>query len=172
MADHDRSGDAPALVTSRTMDIVVALLLLAGAGLFMLDSVRVGHGWQEGQGPGPGFFPFYIALFLAISSLVNLARAIMRAEPGGAGTFVSTTAIGRVMAVFVPTLGYIALIPFIGIYVASAIFIAGFMLAFGRQGILAAAATGVAVPFALFLMFEVWFKVPLPKGPLESMLGY
>ena len=24
---------------------------------------------------------------------------------------------------------------------------------------------------ALFLMFEVWFLVPLPKGPVESLLG-
>jgi putative tricarboxylic transport membrane protein len=24
----------------------------------------------------------------------------------------------------------------------------------------------------LFMMFEVWFLVPLPKGPLEDMLGY
>ena len=23
-----------------------------------------------------------------------------------------------------------------------------------------------------FIMFEVWFKVPLPKGPLEALLGY
>ena len=23
-----------------------------------------------------------------------------------------------------------------------------------------------------FLMFEIWFKVPLPKGPLEAALGF
>jgi len=23
-----------------------------------------------------------------------------------------------------------------------------------------------------FLMFEVWFKVPLPKGPLEAAFGF
>jgi putative tricarboxylic transport membrane protein len=33
----------------------------------------------------------------------------------------------------------------------------------------AAVALGVSVVF--FLLFEVWFKVPLPKGPLESWLG-
>jgi hypothetical protein len=25
---------------------------------------------------------------------------------------------------------------------------------------------------AAFLIFEVWFLVPLPKGPLETRLGY
>jgi len=24
---------------------------------------------------------------------------------------------------------------------------------------------------AFFLIFEIWFKVPLPKGPLEALLG-
>jgi hypothetical protein len=32
-----------------------------------------------------------------------------------------------------------------------------------------AVAAGVSVVF--FLLFEVWFKLPLPKGPLESWLG-
>jgi putative tricarboxylic transport membrane protein len=31
---------------------------------------------------------------------------------------------------------------------------------------------GVGVPIALFLLFEVWFLVPLPKGPVEHLFGY
>jgi hypothetical protein len=30
----------------------------------------------------------------------------------------------------------------------------------------------IGVPLMLFMMFEVWFLVPLPKGPLEAALGY
>jgi hypothetical protein len=33
-------------------------------------------------------------------------------------------------------------------------------------------ALSVAVPVITFLIFEVWFLVPLPKGPLEAALGY
>ena len=29
-----------------------------------------------------------------------------------------------------------------------------------------------AVPIALFILFEIWFLVPLPKGPIEDLLGY
>ena len=89
---------------------------------------------------------------------------------------------GRVLAVLLPSIVYVALIgglslgpvevPGIGIYVASAIFICGFMLAIGREGVLKSVGVSVAVPFALFLMFEKWFLVPLPKGPLEAWLGY
>jgi putative tricarboxylic transport membrane protein len=74
--------------------------------------------------------------------------------------------------VLVPLVVYIVALGFIGIYVASAIYIALFMWHFGRYPIVRGAAVGVAVSAALFLMFEVWFLVPLPKGPLEELLGY
>jgi hypothetical protein len=63
-------------------------------------------------------------------------------------------------------------VPGLGIYVASCLFIVVFMVLVGRENLLKALALGVAVPFALFLMFEKWFLVPLPKGPLEAWLGY
>ena len=43
---------------------------------------------------------------------------------------------------------------------------------FGQYGWIVTAAVSVAVPILTFLMFEIWFLVPLPKGPLESMLGF
>jgi len=33
------------------------------------------------------------------------------------------------------------------------------------------AAVALGLPLVLFMMFERWFKTPLPKGPLESLLG-
>ena len=72
----------------------------------------------------------------------------------------------------VPLIAFVAAIHFIGIYVASALFIAGFMMAFGHNGVLKSIAVGIGVPLVLFFMFEKWFLVPLPKGPLEAMLGY
>jgi putative tricarboxylic transport membrane protein len=43
---------------------------------------------------------------------------------------------------------------------------------FGNYAWHTAVAVAVAVPVLTFLMFEIWFLVPLPKGPLESFLGY
>jgi len=34
------------------------------------------------------------------------------------------------------------------------------------------ALVSVGTMVAFFLMFEVWFKVPLPKGPLEAAFGF
>lgn len=171
MSDHGSdTDDSPAVASNRLLDIIVGALMLALASVFMFDSVRVGIGWAEGQGPSAGFFPFWVSLVMAVASVVNIARAAMRLEPDGDETFVSRTALLRVLTVLVPTSVYVLLIQIIGIYVASAIFIIGFMLA-SREHIVRAVLVGVGVPLALFMMFEKWFLVPLPKGPLEALLG-
>jgi hypothetical protein len=41
----------------------------------------------------------------------------------------------------------------------------------GRYPWVTTLAVSVGVMAAFFLLFEVWFKLPLPKGPLESWLG-
>ncbi|MBI2211978.1 MAG: hypothetical protein HYU47_15510 [Deltaproteobacteria bacterium] len=33
-------------------------------------------------------------------------------------------------------------------------------------------ALSIAVPVITFLIFETWFLVPMPKGPVEAWLGY
>jgi hypothetical protein len=74
--------------------------------------------------------------------------------------------------VLVPLIIYVSLVPYSGIYVASAFLITFFMAWFGRYSLLAAAAVGIGMPVLTLLMLEVWFLVPLPKGPLEHFLGY
>ena len=170
--------DGPSLISNRAMECVVAILLLGVSAIVISDSARIGFRWIEGEGPAPGYFPFYIAVVLAVSSLINLWRAVSKREAGGGETFVSVVAFKRVLAVLLPTIVYVALIggfgpvPGLGIYVASAIFIAGFMLVFGGNGIVRSLLVAIAIPLVLFFMFERWFLVPLPKGPLEAMLGF
>ncbi|MCB1514903.1 MAG: tripartite tricarboxylate transporter TctB family protein [Hyphomicrobiaceae bacterium] len=160
------------LVSKRTMDIVVALMLLAVAGIGIVESNRMGFGWEEGVGPAAGFFPFIVSVLLAIASLYNLTMAILKRDEDWAEDFVSIVGFQRILMIIVPLILFIAAIHYIGIYVASALFIAGFMIAFGHSSLVKAAAVGIGVPLALFFMFERWFLVPLPKGPLEAMLGF
>jgi putative tricarboxylic transport membrane protein len=178
--NEDNADEGRALVSNRTMEIVVALLLLGGCAIVLYDSVRLGFGWQEGIGPAAGYFPFWIAVILGVSSLVILANALL--GQGSGEVFVALRPFGRVLAVLLPSMVYVALIggvsigpvdvPGLGIYVASAIFIFAFMITVGRENILKSFGVSVFVPLALFFMFEKWFLVPLPKGPLEAMLGY
>src|SRR5262245_58315132 len=170
MQDRNDADEGRPLVSNRTMEIIVALLLLGGCAIVIHDSVRIGFGWREGEGPAPGYFPFWVAVILGISSLVNLINAA-RGE-GADEIFVSLRPFGRVLAVLIPSLVYVALIQYLGIYVASAIFMFAFMIVVGRENFFKALLVSAFVPVALFLMFEKWFLVPLPKGPLEAWLGY
>jgi putative tricarboxylic transport membrane protein len=170
MQDNEGADDSRPLATNRGVDIVVALLLLGGCAIVIYDSTRIGFGWREGEGPAPGYFPFYIAVVLGGASIINLLGALRGAGKGE--IFVSLRPFGRVLAVLIPSIAYVALIQYIGIYAASAIFILAFMVVIGRENPLKGLAISVAVPVALFLLFEKWFLVPLPKGPIEAWLGY
>src|ERR1700752_1007060 len=108
MQDNEGADDGRPLVTNRTGDIVVALLLLGGWAIVIFDIARLGFKCREVEVPAPVYFPFYIAVVLGISSLINLVGAV---RGRGAGEiFVSARPFGRVLAVLIPSLAYVALI--------------------------------------------------------------
>jgi len=76
-----------------------------------------------------------------------------------------------VLSVLVPSIIYVALVAWLGIYVASAIFVAFFMRWLGGYPWWKVAAVSIGNSVFFYLIFEVWFLVPLPKGPLETLLG-
>jgi putative tricarboxylic transport membrane protein len=168
MQENETEGKR--LVSNQTMEIVIAILFLTASAIVITDALRLGISWNF-DGPAAGYFPFYIAVVMALASLVNLFQAFSNKE-SRQETFVTVDAVGKVLLVLVPLGIYIAAIQFIGIYVASAVYIALFMWWFGRYPSYIAAVVGLGVAFFLFMMFEVWFLTPLPKGPLEAHLGY
>lgn len=158
------------VVSVRTVEIIVAVLFLFVAGVVIYDSNRVGFGWAP-DGPQAGYFPFYIGVIIAVAGVANLLRAIFSKDLGQK-SFVQRKQFRSVMAVLIPMAIYIGAIYVLGIYVASALFIAIFMRWLGRFSWTKIALVSLLVPVGLFLMFEIWFLVPLPKGPLETWLGY
>ena len=147
--------------------VVAALFLLLGA-IVVYDSVRLGARWGS-DGPQAGYFPFYIALFVCIASAVNLVVALFK--KGDDRSFVEVGQLKLVLSVLVPSTVYVALIAWLGIYVASAIFVAFFMRWLGKYPWWKVAAVSIGNSVVFFLIFEMWFKVPLPKGFLENWLG-
>ena len=161
--------DSPA-ATVRWPELVVALGLMALAALVIADSLRVGIGWAD-DGPKAGYFPFYIGLLLLLSSGWVAVTTLLRWRKLTA-SFVGREALSGVVAVAWPTLIYVGLIGFTGIYAASVLLIAYFMRRHGRYGWPLTALVSLAVMLAFFLVFERWFLVPLPKGPIEALLGF
>lgn len=172
MHNQDDAPQGPSLASNRTLEIIVALVLLAGSAIVITDSIRLGIGWREGEGPAAGYFPFYIAAILGISSIAILLAAVMSRDPDLSESFVSRSAFERVLTVLLPAIIYVFVMQFVGIYVASAAFILFFMIAVGGESVLRSIAVALVVPLFFFFMFERWFLVPLPKGPIEALLGY
>ena len=156
----------------RTWEFVVAAIFLAFGSLVVYESRRLGSQWGS-DGPQAGYFPFYIGTLICISSFVNLYNAIVK---GDHGPFVKWGQLRMILIVMVPCVIYVALIvnplQSLGIYVASALFIAFFMRYLGKYGWAKIVAVSIGTMVLFFLMFEVWFKVPLPKGPLEAAFGF
>jgi putative tricarboxylic transport membrane protein len=110
-------------------------------------------------------------VLMALASFVVLFQAVIK-KVGEGKTFVTREGFKSVVLVLIPLIIYVATIDHIGIYVASTLYIALFMWHFGKYSILMGLAVGAGISLGLFAMFEIWFLVPLPKGPLESYFGY
>jgi putative tricarboxylic transport membrane protein len=170
MSSNTPEDSAPesSAASTRTLEIATSLIILAIGSVVMWDSLRMGAGWGN-DGPQSGYFPFYIGLLMNIASAVNLMLAF---KSGKSESFVSKTQFKLVLAIFLPCLAYVAIMQWVGLYVASVVFIAMFMRLQGKFSVLKSAVTALTVVAVLFAMFEIWFKVPLIKGPLEAALGF
>ena len=163
-SESDRSA-----VKRGTLEWVTAVVMFLLGVLVIYDSVRVGIRWVE-DGPQAGYFPFYIGVLLCLASLWNLMKNHLdRAK--AKKSFVGRRSLVLILSMLLPTVVYVVLIGWIGFYVSSILFIGLFMVWLGKYSWARSAAVSATVIVCIYLMFEIWFRVPLPKGPLENLLG-
>ena len=167
-AVHAESG-----ITVRAAEIVVAALLLALGALVVFDSRRLGASWGS-DGPEAGYFPFYIGLIICLASVGVLVQAIRDRDGRGGRIFVAWQPLRQVLSMLLPAALFVLGIQLIGIYVAAAVYIAGFMVWLGNYGLARSALLGAIVSVLAFVTFEIWFQVPLYKGAFNALgfLGY
>ncbi|MBT2300852.1 tripartite tricarboxylate transporter TctB family protein [Variovorax paradoxus] len=173
--EHDeKSGDAATRtgVATNLVEAVVAAILLIIGLVVVFEARRLGAGWTT-DGPGAGYFPFYIGLIITISGAGILYQALL-GKHKKTEVFVDSEQLKRVMSVLVPATVYVLAVSFLGLYIASALYIALFMIVLGKYSWVKSVLVALAVNTLFFFMFEVWFKVPLFKGSLDPLrfLGY
>jgi putative tricarboxylic transport membrane protein len=162
--------DSPPVADSRTVDVIVSLLLLALALTLGYDNWRTGISWDS-TGPQAGYFPFYLSVILGGASLYGIVTTYLaRTEPSE--TFVTRAQLRRVMAVFVPTLLFCLATQFLGLYVASFLLIAAFMRMVGKIALWKSLLTAFVFTAIMFVTFDIAFDVIMPKGPLEAAFGH
>lgn len=153
----------------RWVEMGTAILIAAFALVVIAGSIQAGYGWAP-DGPRAGFFPFYVGLFILAASVVNFFQ--VWSLPVDGRLFAEWGQLWQVVSVVLPSAIYVALVPWIGIYVSSMLLIGLFMVWFGRYGWAMTLPIAIGVPLLIFIVFERWFLVPLPKGPIEAMLGF
>ena len=150
------------------VELVVAALLLAIGVVMIVSNAQIGAGWAA-DGPQSGYFPLRMGVLLGLSSVGIGVQALRMPKDL---TFVRWDQLKPVLQVTIPMVGYVALIQFTGMYVASALFVAAFMKVMGKYPMWKSVLTGVLSSAVLFWVFEIKFSVPMPKGPLEALFGY
>src|ERR1044072_740888 len=153
--------------THKLVEAGITLLIALFGVVVIIGSVKAGINWGA-EGPRAGFFPFYIGIFIIASSAINLWNGV---RDGDDGLFAEWGQLRQVLSVVIPTGIYVGVMPFTGLYLASMVVIDWFMRWLGKYSWPMIAAVAIGMPVITYFIFERWFLVPLPKGPIEEWLG-
>jgi hypothetical protein len=175
MSDDSEGGHGG--IATSVMDVAVALLILALGVLVVVDSYRLGASWGE-DGPQSGYFPFYIGALLCVAAIATLAQVALaewkrRGQFAGAVAerrhqFVSWPQLRQVFAVLVPAAIYRAGRPVLRpLSPPRSTLRCSWWLG---HLLVAAKRDRLGVSGLMFVMFEIWFKVPLYEAS-ESLCG-
>ena len=152
----------------RAADLTTALVLVVLGVVVIVDALRLGIGWGM-EGPQSGFFPFWLAVAMVATSAVVGLQALAQVSTG---VFATREQLRPVLVVLLPATAMVLVMEGLGLYVASALYLAFYMRWVGRHAWPTIAALSLGIPIVTFVVFEQWFLVPMPKGPLEAWLGY
>ena len=152
----------------RAADLTTAVVLFLLGGIVLADAIRLGIGWGT-DGPKSGFFPFWLAVVMMTTCVAIAAQATWRRADT---SFVTREQLAPVLKVLWPATAMVAATEIVGLYVASALYIGFYMRWIGRHRWATVFALALGIPLVTFLVFERWFLVPMPKGPLEAWLGF
>lgn len=154
-------------ISRRSLEIGTAAALGLFAAAVIAGSLQLDTGWAP-TGPQSGYVPLRLGVLLLVVSLLLLVQGV-RSEPSA--PFATREQLMRCLALLVPTVVMVVAMAWLGVYVTSAVYLAFMAHRHGRMHWSRAVPLGLAVAVLCFLTFELWFGVPLAKGPLEAWLG-
>lgn len=160
------------MISRRALEIVAATLTGIFGVVVVVSSIDNGIGWSS-AGVDAGTFPFLTGVIIVLGSLYNVAQGAL-----GRGTLaivrvaVTSSELQRIGGLFVPAAIFVGVIPWVGMYFASAAYVFAVLALPRRLSVLRALAIAVATPLALYVVFERMFQVSLPHGALGTALGF
>lgn len=155
----------------RRAELVAALVLALAAGVLVREALRLPIAWT-GAGPGPGFFPFYLAVGVGLCAVALVVR-YLRAQPARSDeSFVPPGAWKPLLVVILPMVAIVGFINYLGLYIGGALYLGGYMWLVGRHRWAMIVPVSLLIPIALFFIFERWFLLPMPSGAILEYLLY
>jgi hypothetical protein len=158
-----------ALISRNSMEVATALATGAIGAAVMWGSIEHEIGWGD-AGPAPGYFPFRIGVLIVLASIANLIGAL-RQRGTDTSAFMTNVHAHRVLSFTLPMAAFVLVSVFLGLYVATVLYLVFTMVFQGGYRLPFALAVALGVAVAMRLIFPVWFGVPLLTGPLEALLG-
>jgi Tripartite tricarboxylate transporter TctB family len=157
------------LLSRRALGVGVGLATLAFGATISFGALEFSIGWGE-RGPEPGYFPFWIGLVICAGSVATIIQAWFDRADAATAVALTRGQAQRALAFFLPMLAFVAVTHWLGLYVATILYLFGVMTWQGGYGVPAAGAVSLGTAVCLYLMFDTWLKVPLAKGPFEAWL--
>jgi putative tricarboxylic transport membrane protein len=153
------------MTTKRADGIFAALLLLFGVYL-IYSGLQLGY--LQRNVPGPGFFPFWCGLVVAVLSAVNLARCSFGLELHQAN--VNAAALAPILGLSATLATYLLVTPWLGMLLPlpAMALIAAFAIEprMDRRMFAKVVVTAAALPLVCFAVFRWFLRIPIIPGPL------
>ena len=160
------------MISRRALEISTAALTGIFGVVVVVSSIDNGIGWSS-AGVDAGTFPFLTGIIIVLGSLYNLARGVLPgATLASVPVAITQTELRRLAGLFVPAAVFVAVIPLIGIYLASAFYIFAVLALPKQQSLLRSSMMAVATSLGLYVVFERMFQVSLPHGVLAAEFGF
>ncbi|KMW59172.1 Tricarboxylate transport protein TctB [Candidatus Rhodobacter oscarellae] len=127
-------------------------------------------GWTD-EGPGSGFWPFWLSMIMFLCCVWIAANWFRRLSPPSQSDAPFLDSYGKKMLALVGggVFGFLILIGLIGFYGAMFVFMMYYLLVIGRHRLSVSLAISVALPVVCFFFFDVAMRIFLPKGYLEPL---
>jgi hypothetical protein len=141
---------------------------ITGIVMLIFSIIIAYTSWQMPQrvefGPGMGFLPFWLAVLMAVLSVLLLFDASVRKSVSAGNPFPTPQALRNVGLVIAGLGVFIAVLPAIGFAVSTVLYIAFLLAIVQKAPWLKSAIVALLSTGGLYLVFEILLEVKLPKN--------
>ena len=160
------------MISRRALELATAVLTGGFGVAVVVQSLDNGIGWSS-AGVDSGTFPFLTGIIIVAGSLYNLVRGVLPAATlANVPIAITPIELRRLAGLFVPAAIFVAAIPLLGMYLASALYVFAVLAIPRHQSVPRALAMAAATALGLYVMFERMFLVSLPHGAVAAAFGF